>query len=220
MMKELPIPFKGHLVRAVLADEKTHTRRDISRLRGFGQITEFGRSDTPGYDWHFRDSAMRWHDLRHFELLRACPYGMLGHQLWVRESWRGPSSCDSLPPRSISDSEAIRFLADETVGADAGFGKVRPSMFMPRWASRIQLEITDVRVERLRDITRADAAAEGICFLLRDGFTGKLPDGTNIIQPHFWPEENFGRLWQSINGKESWYASPWVWVVEFRRIEG
>ncbi|QNB08393.1 hypothetical protein G5S34_17625 [Herbaspirillum frisingense] len=216
MMKELPIPVKGHLVRAVLADEKTHTRRDISRLRGFGQITEFGRSDTPGYDWHFRDSAMRWHDLRHFELLRACPYGMLGHQLWVRESWRAPSSCDPLPPRSISDSEAIRFLADETVGADPGFGKVRPSMFMPRWASRIQLELTDVRVERLRDISEADALAEGIIALPNGGFG--LPGGTFYHAAD--PRQSFFMLWESINGDGSVQANPWVWVVEFRRIEG
>lgn len=85
---ERPLLYSGPMVVAVLrdVDPKTQTRRGVTRLAGFGQITDLGLSDTPGYDWHFRDSAMRWHDITHARLLECCPYGQFKDRLWVRET--------------------------------------------------------------------------------------------------------------------------------------
>src|ERR1700744_2734701 len=87
-MRELPILMNGPMVRATLADLKTVTRRLPNMLLGFGQVTEFGASDTNGYEWHFRDRGGRWNDVSHERLLAACPYGQPGDRLWVRETPR------------------------------------------------------------------------------------------------------------------------------------
>ena len=123
---------------------------------------------------------------------RPLPYGKPGDRLWVRETWHDASS---------SLHSCALYRAD---GIDLHWDKWTPSIHMPRWASRITLEITSVRVERLQDISEADAQAEGITSaecLECDGFVNA-----------------FSKLWEQINGPGSWDANPWVWAIEFRRL--
>lgn len=129
----------------------------------------------------------------------ACPYGQPGDRLWVREAW---ADCDKL----------VRYYATDDVHP---LRKKRPSIYMPRWASRITLEVTGVRVERLQDISVDDSMAEGIV-LQPDGGYG-LADSTHY---HFTdPRVSYWSLWETINGPGSVDANPWVWVVEFKRME-
>ncbi|WP_039788618.1 hypothetical protein [Herbaspirillum huttiense] len=231
-MKEGPILMNSPMVRATLADHKTNTRREIIRLGGFGKITQFGRSDTPGYDWHFRDSAMRWHDLLHSQLIKACPYGQSGDRLWVRETFVQGFEYDPVTDRLRQFDEdgnelpkKIWYRATDSISwsDDAGWETNvpwKPSIHMPRSACRILLEITGVRVERLQDISNADCWAEGIeevdgtldplkiCELAKR--MGRCIDD---------PSPTFAALWESISGPGSWDANPWVWVIEFRRIK-
>lgn len=135
--------------------------------------------------------------------------------LWVREAWRAPSSCDHLPPRELSGGP-VWYEADASVSGLRGLvhqGRLRPGMFMPRWASRITLEVTGVRVERLQDISEADAMAEGAP-------SADLASGRECIFPHQGTHRwGFWLLWESINGPGSWDANPWVWAVSFKRVE-
>ncbi|WP_218816228.1 hypothetical protein [Methylobacillus rhizosphaerae] len=140
----------------------------------------------------------------------ACPHGQPGDQLWVRETWQ-----HSYFPYEPADPSADIFyradFLDDPLGADLEHSKDgirrtwKPSIHLPRWASRIQLEIVRVRVERLQDCSVTDAIDEGIEFSLLDE-----------------PEDAIWRyreLWESINGPGSWEANPFVWVIEFKRIE-
>ncbi|WP_406851217.1 hypothetical protein ABEB33_10335 [Herbaspirillum huttiense] len=229
-MREIPLLMNGPMVRATLAGHKTNTRREIIRLGGFGKITQFGRSDTPGYDWHFRDSAMRWHDLSHAQLMKACPYGQVGDRLWVRETWRGVVEI-SHPDAPVKYGVA-RYMPDqqhwrrvEYAATQAHDGEPwRPNIHMPRWACRILLEITGVRVERLQD-GEGEAAwgsrylAEGIHKI--DHGRGDHYFSAFRTEPHSknWadPFDAWRELWSSTGG--NWDTNPWVWVIEFRRIK-
>lgn len=132
-----------------------------------------------------------------------CPYGSPGDRLWVRETWF--SSTPKTPSR-------VRYAADDLIRLEDGLfaravckpPKWRPSIFMPRWASRITLEIVAVRVERLQDISDADAIREGI---------PDYPDFTGDSPVH-----DYSALWESINGRGSWISNPFVWVIEFTRV--
>jgi hypothetical protein len=140
-----------------------------------------------------------------------CPYGQPGDRLWVREAWRTLDVHDHIPPREMNAAYRLWFEAETP--HQPGFGKLRPSMFMPRWASRITLEITDVRVERLQDISEADCQAEGIEHY---ALNGRRPiDGPGSLH---LPAAYYRYLWESINGAGSWEANPWLWVVEFARM--
>ncbi|MBW9332491.1 hypothetical protein FEE59_03100 [Herbaspirillum sp. RU 5E] len=230
-MREIPLLMNGPMVRATLADDKTITRREIIRLGGFGQITEFGRSDTPGYDWHFRDSSMRWHDLSHAQLMKACPYGQVGDRLWVRETWRGivvTSPPDAIKPEygvaryvpAQEHCQRVEYAATGKRDADPW----RPSIHMPRWACRILLEITGVRVERLQD-GEGEAAwesrylAEGIHKIDHGRGDHYFSALRNEPHPKNWadPFDAWRELWSS-TGRD-WEANPWVWVIEFRRVK-
>jgi len=207
------------MVRAILDGTKTQTRRivkdhpgDAWVHDGFGRITSkhprqgrFGLFVRRGLGTDFPECD-----------IVPCPYGQPGDGLWVREHWRAPASCDHLPPRSICDSEPLQFIADETTGAEAGFGKARRAFHMPRWASRITLEITGVRVERLQDISEADAQAEGARAC--DPVSGRevLFSAPGSSQAGSY-RLHFQDIWTTINGPESWAANPWVWVIKFRR---
>lgn len=195
-MNERPIIFSGPMVRALLAGTKTQTRRVVK------PSPVVDRAWTGGACWQrFAPSIKRpvgevW-SIR--DMHKACPYGVPGDRLWVRETF-----CDDW-----SDIEGIYYRADGGLHADmfdAGC-KWRPSIHMPRAASRITLEITRVRVERLQDISEADAMAEGAAPLLVP------PDGGST--PHV---EGYRVLWRALHGPSSWYANPWVWVIEFRRV--
>ena len=129
----------------------------------------------------------------------------------MRETWAAPHAYDHLPPRLIPRDARIHYAATE----ERGGLLCRPSIHMPRWASRITLEITGVRVERLQDISCHDALAEGIP-RTRDGFG--MPDGSHFHCDD--PRQSYYSLWEAINGPGSVAANPWVWVVEFQRVKG
>jgi hypothetical protein len=194
-MKERPILFQGAMVRAILDGSKTQTRRvvkpqppsDKPRCAWFEPgVMGWAPPDFPSQDWH----RVR------------CPYGQPGDRLWVRESYSGPWELTGQPPRDWPASTSIWYWADGNP-THIDLTKPKPGMHMPRWASRILLEITGVRVERLQDISRGDAMAEGCPF----------PNMAKGDDPRQW----YAELWKQINGPDSWAANPWVWVVEFRK---
>jgi len=214
-MKERPILFSAPMVRALLAGTKTQTRR-IIKDQGLVEFDEDGDGELihhhsprcPGYCDYACD--------------HRCPYGSPGDRLWVRETWY----CDHRdclsgpyvkPPTGEidlyyrADGEA-RTQFEQLDPPDANIWK--PSIHMPRWASRITLEITDVRVQRLQEISEEDAKAEGAT-LDKDGFPvaqRPLDDGYDCCRD--W----YADLWDSINGAHSWDANPWVWALTFKRV--
>lgn len=153
----------------------------------------------------------------------GCPYGVPGDRLWVREAWATHACFDHIPPRDLT-ARSIHYQADGQIKT----GKNRPGMFMPRWASRITLEVTAVRVELLQAISEADAIAEGIDRgeNFPGWYRGPLPGdsaglqeyGRNFKIPTAFARLAYRALWESINGTGSWDANPWVWVVSFRRL--
>jgi hypothetical protein len=197
-MTDRPILFSAPMVRAILSGTKTQTRRAV---KGWPLEWLAPGMFTPEY---VADPANA-----------ACPYGVPGDQLWVREAWAAPHAYDHVPPRLTPPDARFHYLASEERGGLLG----RPSIHMPRWASRITLNVTGVRVERLQAISEADADAE--CF--GGNYPGEvLPElfpGSPDRWGHLSIPECFRKLWESINGAESWDANPWVWVVEFERAE-
>jgi hypothetical protein len=185
-MKERPILFSGPMVRAILDGSKTQTRRAVSSKR------------FPCADWGYASVGDRCHPLA------AHAYGTPGDRLWVRETWAVQHEYDAAAPSEIGASARWRYAATEDLG---GLRK-RPSIFLPRRGSRILLEITDVRVQRLQEISEGDARAEGA----QKSWAG-------------WPRlasyrSGFQSLWESINGTGSWHANPWVWAITFQRLGG
>lgn len=213
--KERPILFSGPMVQAILEGRKTQTRRIVTRLSGIGSVSEFAKSDTPGWDYTFRDKRMRWNDLDFNQLLSRCPYGSVGERLWVRETWADYFDGNTDVSLRIGNDWQNRMRY--RVCCDRPWGdRWRPSIYMPRWASRITLEITGLRVECLQDITEDDAKSEGIATSSNGVYFMDYTHGiANVCKPEF----SFMTLWQSINGPESWSANPWVWVVEFRNAQ-
>lgn len=215
--RERPILFSAPMVRAILDDRKTQSRRILkatvsSTLAKFHRVDKFGNAI-------FTDGTVV-----------RCPYGQPGDQLWVRETfyidWT-PLDEGPLPkewPDDLPD-DCIYYLADgnccaqipECQCASEGKPRWRPSIHMPRWASRITLEITGVRVERLQDISDEDAIAEGCpgSFIPATCFNGEISGPGGQL-----PAEEFAELWESINGPGSWERNDWCWVLEFRRVEG
>lgn len=213
-MAERPILFSAPMVRAILEGRKTQTRRVVKPPRGH-ELVELrsheadprfsGKHNDPmswGYPY-FDDGAPallgQWPEL--------CPYGAPGDRLWVRETFCG--NCDdSLVYRATVDADT------DWNSEEIAETRWRPSIHMPRWASRIDLEVTGVRVERLRDINETDAIAEGIQ-PFGDG------NGYHVDEGRFYygtASGSYCSLWESINGAGSWNANPWVWVVEFKRV--
>ncbi|AVU77111.1 hypothetical protein [Pseudomonas rhizophila] len=210
-IKERPILFSAPMVRAILEDRKTVTRRAIKVQPHIDASGNFcvGRSNY-GQDGYGRPVT------KHF-INGYCPYGKPGDRLWVRETWA------EIRVAQAPDQEWIVYRECDN-RTDYG-GPWKPSIFMPRRACRILLEITDVRVERLQDISEEQAKAEGIvgvAFRPDDGWpicTGYMvgpDDGKSQLQTT--AAGAFAGLWSSINGQENWDANPWVWVVEFKRV--
>ena len=137
-----------------------------------------------------------------------CPFGKVGDRLWVRETWKTDHIWDDVKPSLIPSDQSVFYTADDSFSGIVAFdwGKTRPNIFMPRWACRLVLEITDVRVERLQDISEEDAFAEGIF----NAGVGACPE--------FDLTKQFQELWNSIYN--NWNSNPWVWVVEFKVVEG
>lgn len=221
-MTERPILMNAPMVRAVLDGSKTQTRRAAKRLMCLCGHPMTEHMEHQG--WVTFGACGR------FDIDRTatpCPYGWRGDRLWVREAWRAELTDDARSPRDLDRGSRVWF-ADGTaedggdVDIDAKPGKLRPSIHMPRWASRITLEVVGVRVERLQDVSDADAVAEGI-EAWREGWN--LPTAGEMFlrgtQARVATKDGstakrlFYLLWQSTGG--DWAANPWVWVVEFRR---
>lgn len=221
-MTERGMIFNSEMVRAILDGRKTQTRRIMAPQ----PADDIERGIFPNPE------AIGWESsLRHKHgstTAHFCPYGKPGDRIWVRETFQGPlfdydlmdSYCKD--PTPFEKPEFCVYKADgvpapEFYDADDELHCCwRPSIHMPRWASRILLEITDVRVERLNAISQENAQAEGM------ELTGWRPtysdpdSGGEVMTPY----DNFAELWSSIYGDESWKANPWVWVIEFKRVEG
>jgi hypothetical protein len=192
-MKETGLLFKPEMVRALLAGTKTQTRRVVKPTRDY--FSEYRGTKVDGDTGFFfgKPGALDYCAV-------PCPYGQRGDVLYVREAWRTTSESDALPPRDLSVAHRLWYEADAP--HQPGFGRYRHARFMCRWMSRITLEITDIRVERLQNISYADAIAEG------------WTDDPNGPDPITW----YRRLFESINGAGSWNSNPWLWIVEFRRL--
>ncbi|ASC68630.1 hypothetical protein B9P52_32070 [Achromobacter denitrificans] len=221
-MKERPIPFNAPMIRAVLAGDKTQTRRIAMPVKH----PDLGNLYAPG-------ALVLEREPQHV-IDRACPYGQPGDRLWVREPWRSTADLDKRSGSEIADLcldagysvpwAPIQYEAD---GARRDWkhtgtpphdgppqpGRYRHARFMPRWACRLVLEVTRVRVERLQAINHMDALAEGVGLNpSAAGLTMTTPAGDSL------PRVMFRALWEQINGAGAWDANPWVWVVEFRRL--
>lgn len=246
-MKERGMIFNGEMVRAILDGRKTQTRRVMKvqpkpsksrpgdfwfsskKLESMVHVSDLAPGNSPIADYHL------------FIQEHCCPFGAVGDRIWVRETWgvvsheldedgriqpwtpdRPATVIHEMPFGNGYYSGHAIYAADGdfTWGDDDGYEDGRscwkPSIHMPRAASRILLEITDVRVERLNAISQEDAQAEGM------ELTGWRPtysdpdSGSEVMTPY----DNFAELWSSIYGEGSWKADPWVWVIEFKRVEG
>lgn len=206
-MKERPILFSAPMVRALLNCTKSQTRRIVkpSHIKFFEPSMNAALERSPTLATAF------------------CPYGQPGDRLWVREAFGigyddGNGGLSAIPWTGSDPQRdgTVVYRADFNEEPDEPRRPWKPSIHMPRWASRILLEITAVRVERLADISKDDAMAEGIV-LQPDGGFG-LADSTHYNFSD--PTDSYCSLWESINGAGSWYANPWVWVVEFKRLKG
>jgi hypothetical protein len=207
-MKERPILMSAPMVRAILAGTKVQTRR-VVKPEPAGSVTTIYRpfANEPNNLHFYADNVgfIRWYG--------GCPYGQPGDRLWVREAWKAHTTFDHLPPREIPQSH-VWYMADDGYKAESRY---RQGMFMPRWASRITLEVTGGRVERLQDISEADAQAEGVTPKWEPGCSGRLMEALGGFS--FRPAASaYAELWEQINGPGSWDANPWVWVVEFKRV--
>lgn len=224
MTTERPILFNGAMVRAILAGQKTQTRRVVKVPPAFDFIGGAGDDQHDPRNWGAEDENALWWALAagpDTDRVLACPFGQPGDRLWVREahaifSAHGQHRGDGkrwgpwggLPTTVSEDGEQIAYYREGFDRCDPG--RWRPSIHMPRWACRLVLEITDVRVERLQAISEADAIAEGLTQTKAGGW---LPG------PCEHPEWAFHQLWNQVYGESSWDSNPWVWVITFKRIE-
>ena len=214
-MKERPILFNSEMVRAILDGSKTQTRRMVKpQPIPFGEDSPFTQAtlkEHVGKPWMpvggvFQDA---WEK----------PFGTVGDRLWVRETWglmsfHDPTdwcggSIKGVPESELRERYLVEHAANWNLPNESSYW--RPSIHMPRWASRIDLEITAVRVERLQEITEEDALKEGCEREFKAD--GSVAWGAGLVEA----KENFQDLWQSIYG--NWDANPFVWVYEFRRVK-
>ncbi|ENM8698008.1 hypothetical protein AB8317_002725 [Escherichia coli] len=187
-MKERGMIFNDEMVRAILGGNKTQTRRIVEeKFYGRAVAAEL--------------------------LAKHCPYGQPGDRIWVRETYRVHGKATDVATlvyrASVRNSwtEQTHRVPVEVCNKPVS-EKWTPSIHMPRWASRILLEITDVRVERLHDMSEADAKAEGA-----------TPATYKITPPEAVYRVCFGDIWRSIYGQDNWLSNPWVWVIEFKRVQ-
>lgn len=225
-MKERGMIFNGEMVRAILHGRKTQTRRPIKWKQT--RFTEIGERED-GSNWPWSEDAEHACDFWH-----PCPFGAVGDRIWVRETWATLGNEDGccvdwegkLCKGGERSAARIYRASCEQRPGDYGLwsipddaywkphtkehkfeGAWRPSIHMPRWASRILLEITNVRVERLQSITLGDICKEVGC-------------GLYDFRPATYGFQVWEELWKSIYGAENWQANPWVWVISFERVEG
>ena len=253
-MKERPILFSGPMVRAILAGRKTVTRRIVgldtlkpSETSGY-DWTFRGRAPVRSIAGQLRHGGGCWQDLTAAKFLKLCPYGSAGDRLWVRETWRyhgwtedgapwikyaaddSTRLCERIPDEwSDRLADIWADLSDDAnmaIDGRAADRKWRPSIFLPRWASRITLEVVSVRVERL-EITEEDAIAEGAQRF--DNLPSTHPYGQDARWSMEAPTATdqclgsarmaFANLWNKLNASRApWLNDPWVWRVEFRVV--
>lgn len=222
VVKEHPILFSGEMIRAILEGRKTQTRRVMRPQPYVDFVTDEGV-----HMWQYPGknacAFLEWQGIADW-VLADCPYGAPGDLLWVRETWATVNAYDDLKPSAIPKGNAGRWPriwyratdAHEQEYRQTYFGKWRPSIFMPRWASRITLEVVSVRVEWVQDISESDAEAEGVT---PKGYVASRPItlvGDKL--EHTAYRDTFHTLWDSINAKRSypWADNPWVWVPTFK----
>ncbi|EOZ9987756.1 TPA: hypothetical protein MDT59_002293 [Klebsiella pneumoniae] len=236
-MTERGMIFNGEMVRAILDGRKTQTRREVKLNLDISCLATT-------YDWATSLAANHYQGLteeqiqQKAESLRGvihpvildngqmvsiiCPHGKPRDRIWVRETFCPVDDTQYGGEKWVDYRATPKFEASHPAGWDSAPNdaealKWRPSIHMPRWASRILLEITDVRVERLNAINEHDAQAEGVA-KLRGGFWKHYQPGWT--QHQLSARGSFVTLWKSIYGDESWNSNPWVWVISFERIEG
>lgn len=186
------------MVRAILEGRKTQTRR-VVKMRGYEIDEKEGRAWPYRMNWaHGDPDGSEW---------MPCPYGKPGDRLWVRETW-----AKTLDQRFLYRADTSGWEKADLTAT----GNWKPSIHMPRAASRITLEITDVRVERLQDITWEDAIAEGIYDAAANGYWWDYLTNTFCAAS---PIESYKTLWNSINGEGAWAQNPFVWVIQFKLIK-
>ncbi|KEY42667.1 hypothetical protein [Pantoea agglomerans] len=197
-MKERPILFNADMVRAVLDGRKMQTRR-VMKVQSHAGVRNSPFVKSGIEDGHGKELV--------------CPFGEVGDRLWVRETFRVHSRATDVATLVYKASEQQSWTQQthrvpiEKCNKPAVVDTWTPSIHMPRWASRITLEITGVRVELLRDLSEEDAKSEGV-----------IPPAGGVL-PGWEHRINFRDLWMSIYGADNWEANPWVWVVEFKRLE-
>lgn len=239
-MTERAILFSAPMARAILAGTKTQTRRLVKSPHA-SEADDWAHVNGPV--WH-SGVAGDFGSFGHGESVK-CPYGAVGDRLWVKETWAAYTGgrtqdgdgwdeftgkiADMRPDvGAYVHSDGIVFAADGKSSPD----RWRPSIFMPRWASRITLEITDVRVERVQVISEDDARSEGLRCLSKDGgitYKYGIPDRDGLwgTDDYGWPWREwevdpraaYRKLWESINGAESWASNPWVFAISFKVIK-
>ena len=208
-MKEHPILFSCEMVKAILDGQKTMTRR-VVKPQPPTRVT-----DIISLCGEWLSAYPNRKAIKPFEYKTVCPYGVHGDRLWVRETWNvftvGWDDYNGGWEIGYQYEEIPKKLPEHCnivyAASHADDGPFRPSIHMPRWASRITLEIASIRVERLQDISEEDAQEEGI-----------------ITDPKLWDAcyiDGFIRLWDSINAARgfSWERNPWVWVIEFKKLK-
>lgn len=208
-MTERGMIFNSEMVRAILDGRKTQTRRIIKDCTvGKDPISKFIQIGKKFIGCYPEDVP---------ELIReCCPYGVPGDRIWVRETWAeaGASAPDLKLYRANYPAHVPTHYENVPPAEDVRW---TPSIHMPRWASRITLEITGVRVEQLKSISEEEARSEGVA-RLREGLWETLPAGLDAAPAK--RRGSFATLWDSIYGSGEWDRNPWVWVIEFKRIEG
>lgn len=242
-VKEYPVLFNGDMVFAILEGRKTQTRRVIKspakNMQQSGieciQHRDLGDKWYGDKVWSMRNKTGAWADYTHNKFLSKCPLGKPGDRLWVRETWADTNG-ESGPMVSYK-AGGDRFLIEESYPVDYSrypnctftmwCGDLRrgepghswrPSIHMPRWASRITLEVTEVRAERVQDITEDDAMEEGVCRAtpyIENGLQYYREDDSGTYRA------GFSALWDSLYSKKGWgwNVNPFVWVGGFRRID-
>ena len=222
-MKERPILFSAPMVRALLAGEKTQTRR-VVKPQPFVSLDAISGWAIP-VPKKCQGWARDFLDIKGPNIDAACPYGEVGDRLWVRETFMDLQGTGvEHRPDPLGPLHRYAYQADTPPGsrgdeARKEYGlKWKPSIHMPRAASRITLEVTGVRVERLNDISESDCWAEGIEEVMHDFDDAAQIDMANRLGCCIEDAKPlYALLWERINGKGSWDANPWVWVIDFRR---
>lgn len=243
-MKSRPILFSAPMVRALLDGSKTQTRR-ICKNKIYSNGFHFDGHEILCHNDYLPPSATLMDVKRGgIQYTTSChegwefesPYGQPGDRLWVRETWAIASKATDLvkvyyaASEKQSHTEFHKYFPVELANNMLPtWPKYRPSIHMPRWASRVTLEITGVRVERLQDISRNDAVAEGVDWKTcpthqtMQSLNAQLAARKFGMSAHYEAEidyiAGYHKLWESINGAGSWDANPWVWVIEFKVIE-